>query len=59
VSPGDTVGLRLNEGRRGVTDGDREVVRSVGVDSLVLQIGDRLVELESSACLSRPHMAIR
>jgi conjugative relaxase-like TrwC/TraI family protein len=47
VSAGDTVVLRQNDSHRGVTNGDRGVVRSVGIDSLVLQIGDRLVNLDS------------
>jgi hypothetical protein len=46
ISAGDTVVLRLNDRRRGVTNGDRGIVRAVGIDGLTLQLGARVVELD-------------
>jgi len=46
ISAGDTVVLRLNDSRRGVTNGDRGIVCAVASDSLLLQVGERVVELD-------------
>lgn len=45
-SAGDTIVLRQNDGRRGVTNGDRGVVRTVGADSMLVTVGDREVLLD-------------
>src|SRR6185503_2927139 len=45
-SAGDVVVLRLNDSRRGVSNGDRGVVRTVGETALLVRIGDREVEFD-------------
>jgi ATP-dependent exoDNAse (exonuclease V) alpha subunit len=42
----DVVVLRLNDARRGVSNGDRGVVRAVGDTALLIRIGERDVELD-------------
>ncbi|MDA0161263.1 relaxase domain-containing protein [Solirubrobacter ginsenosidimutans] len=46
ISAGDVVVLRLNDPRRGVTNGDRGTVVAVGHGSLQVDVGGRVVELD-------------
>jgi conjugative relaxase-like TrwC/TraI family protein len=46
ISAGDVIVLRLNDSRRGVSNGDRGVVRAVDADRLLVELGGRVVELD-------------
>jgi ATP-dependent exoDNAse (exonuclease V) alpha subunit len=46
ISAGDVVVLRLNDVRRGVSNGDRGVVNAVDADRLLVDLGGRAVELD-------------
>jgi conjugative relaxase-like TrwC/TraI family protein len=46
ISAGDVVVLRLNDPRRGLTNGDRGTVLGVGVDRLYAEIAGRVIELD-------------
>jgi conjugative relaxase-like TrwC/TraI family protein len=47
ISAGDVVVLRLNDPRRGVSNGDRGTVLAVGPGGLRVDIGGRVVELDA------------